>query len=197
MCGRYWIGSEDASEQLKEIIDTLNRKQEQAVMVKTGEICPTDIAPVIANSRSFKIKPFLMRWGFSGYGTGSRPVINARSETALERPMFHDALLERRCLIPASHYFEWQNQGKSKIKHAIKTIEPMIYMAGIYRFEANSSYPVFTILTKAAADSISHLHDRMPVILPRDICEEWLRPNADVFKIISAADNRVIYGAMS
>ena len=120
-------------------------------------LCPTDVAPVIANNRARMIKPFLMQWGFSGFKSDARPVINTRSETALEKNMFREPLLERRCLIPASHYFEWHAQGRSKIKHAIKTVEPMIYMAGIYRFEPNRSLPVFSILTKKATPDIQHM----------------------------------------
>ena len=199
MCGRYWIETDDTSEQLKEIIATLNRRQaesETPKSIKTGEVFPTDIVPVVANSRSLKKTPFLMQWGFSGFGREKRPIINARSETAMERPMFREPLLERRCLIPASHYFEWQTQGRTKIKHAIRTIEPMIFMAGIYRFEKDKPLPVFSILTRSAAPEIEHIHDRMPVILPSSLCVEWLKPDADVQKLIASADNRVEYGAV-
>ena len=199
MCGRYWIDAENSSDELKQIIEVLNRKQIESsspVQIKTGEIFPTDTVPVIANSRSMKIKPFLMQWGFSGFGKDARPIINARSETALEKSMFRDPLLERRCLIPASHYFEWQTQGKNKIKHAIKTVEPMIYMAGIYRFEKDNQLPVFTILTREAAPEIAYIHNRMPLILPRWLCEEWLSPKVDVGDIIASADCRVCYGAV-
>ena len=199
MCGRYWIETDDTSEQLKEIIATLNRRQaesETPKSIKTGEVFPTDIVPVVANSRSLKKTPFLMQWGFSGFGREKRPIINARSETAMERPMFREPLLERRCLIPASHYFEWQTQGRTKIKHAIRTIEPMIFMAGIYRFEKDKPLPVFSILTRSAAPEIEHIHDRMPVILPGLLCDEWLKPDADVQKLIASADDRVEYGAV-
>ena len=199
MCGRYWIETDDTSEQLKEIIATLNRRHaesETPKSIKTGEVFPTDIVPVVANSRSLKKTPFLMQWGFSGFGREKRPIINARSETAMERPMFREPLLERRCLIPASHYFEWQTQGRTKIKHAIRTIEPMIFMAGIYRFEKDKPLPVFSILTRSAAPEIEHIHDRMPVILPGLLCDEWLKPDADVQKLIASADDRVEYGAV-
>lgn len=199
MCGRYWIDAENSGDELKQIIEDLNRKQSISstpVQIKTGEVRPTDVVPVVANNRSMKIKPFIMCWGFSGFGNNNRPIINARSETAMEKSMFRDPLLTRRCLIPASHYFEWQTQGKEKIKHAIKTVEPMIYMAGIYRFELNKPFPVFSILTRAAIPEIQHIHERMPVIIPREFCAEWLSPTADVTNLLSAADNRILYRAM-
>ena len=199
MCGRFWIDPETSEAELQQIIDILNHKQAESsspVRLKMSEICPTDVAPVIANNRARMIKPFLMQWGFSGFKSDARPIINTRSETALEKSMFREPLLERRCLIPASHYFEWQTQGRSKIKHAIKTVEPMIYMAGIYRFEPNRSLPVFSILTKKATPDIQHIHDRMPVIIPKAHCDEWLSPKTDVRELLERADDRVVYGAV-
>ena len=60
-----------------------------------------------------------MKWGYSGYGN---KVINARSETAFEKPMFRKSMQERRCLLPASGYYEWRRTpsgGKSKQKYAL------------------------------------------------------------------------------
>ena len=69
-------------------------------------------------------------------------------------------------------------------------------MAGIYRFEPNRSLPVFSILTKEAAPDLQHIHNRMPVIIPRAHCDEWLSPNADVRRLFTVADDRVVYGAV-
>ena len=106
MCGRYYIESEDSTLELLAIIDEVNRKS-KAGPVKMGEIFPTDVAPVIANNRSQKQAAFAMRWGYS-MGDDRRPIINARSETAASKPMFNDGMVHRRCLVPASYYYEWQ-----------------------------------------------------------------------------------------
>ena len=71
----------------------------------SGEIFPSDIVPVLANNRQMNIEPFAMRWWYSF--PNSRPIINARSETASQKALFKDGMLQRRCLIPASNYFEW------------------------------------------------------------------------------------------
>lgn len=187
MCGRYFI--DDSLAGFEALIDELNRKKPeggQNVTIKTGEICPTDIVPVIANSRALRRRPFLMRWGFGESGPGKRMVINARSETALERPMFRDAMLARRCIVPATHYFEWQTQGKSKVKHRIGTDAPLLYMAGIYRFEQDGQ-PAFTILTKEADSAIAHIHDRMPLLLSDELTKAWLSQRADVREILACA----------
>lgn len=90
-----------------------------------------------------------MKWGYSGYGN---KVINARSETAFEKPMFRKSMQERRCLLPASGYYEWRRTpsgGKSKQKYALyRAGQPTIFMAGLWREEQGERLPVFVILTK-------------------------------------------------
>ena len=192
MCGRYFI--DDSLAGFEAIVEELNRGKRgdaSAVQIKTGEIRPTDVAPVIANSRARRQRPFLMRWGFGGVNRNARPVINARSETAYEKPMFRNAMLERRCLVPASYYFEWQAQGKSRIRHAIKPDGPLLYMAGLYRLEAGEPLAAFTILTRAADERIASIHDRMPVLLPAAWAEEWLSPTADAQQLLERARGAV------
>ncbi|MGN0775110.1 MAG: SOS response-associated peptidase [Candidatus Ventricola sp.] len=187
MCGRYLI--DDSLVGFEALVKELNRGDASAVPFQTGEIRPTDVAPVIANSRARRQRPFLMRWGFGG--RDRRPVINARSETALEKPMFHDALLERRCLVPASRYIEWQAQGKRRIRHVIQSDEPVLYMAGLYRFEPGEPLAAFTILTREADGSIAHIHDRMPVLLPEAWAGEWLSQTADAQHLLERARGAV------
>ena len=194
MCGRYFI--DDSLEGFEPLIEALNRGKPggtPAVQIKTGEIRPTDVAPAIANSRARRQRPFLMRWGFGG--RDSHVVINARSETALVRPMFRDAMLERRCLVPASYYFEWQAQGKRRIKHAMKADGPVMYMAGLYRLEEGR--PVFTILTREPAPQIAFIHNRMPVILSRDAAGAWLHLQTPAAEVLAQAAQDVVYGAVT
>lgn len=196
MCGRYYI--DDSLEGFEALVEELNRGKRggaPAVSIKTGEIRPTDVAPVIANSRARRQRPFLMRWGFGGAGGDRRPVINARSETAHERPMFRDALLERRCLVPALYYFEWQAQGKCRRKHAMKPDGPVMYMAGLYRLEPGEPLAAFTILTREADERIAHIHDRMPVLLPAQWAGEWLSQTADAKALLDRARGAVAVSA--
>lgn len=182
MCGRFYIATDDTEEELLAIIDALQRKV--SASIKTGEICPTDIAPVIANSKELKPSPFAMKWGYML--PNGKPIINARSETAMEKGMFCDGMEHRRCLIPASHYYEWESVGKRKIKTEIKpTGSRMMYMAGLYRMEQGK--PVFTILTREPGESIRHIHDRMPVILPKEACSDWLNINYAAMDVLHAA----------
>ena len=117
MCGRYYIAEDDMTEEMARIIEEINRKKTPEGMKTSGEVFPSDIVPVLANSRQQDVQPFAMRWGYSF--PGGRPVINARAETAAEKPLFRDGMRQRRCLIPATCYFEWEHRGKEKIKYAI------------------------------------------------------------------------------
>lgn len=183
MCGRYYIPEEDSAAELQAIIDEINRKHGDTA-IKTGEIRPTDVAPVIANSRSMVASAFAMRWGYSMLD--GKTVFNARSETAATRPMFQDGMSQRRCLVPAAYYFEWEKSGKERVKYAIGQDGcRVLYMAGIYRIE--HGIPAFTILTRTPANNISSIHDRMPVILPIEAKADWLNPKFMADEIIRAA----------
>ena len=83
-----------------------------------------------------------------------------------------------------------------KIKYDIRSSAgDFIYMAGIYRWEGKQ--PVFSILTRDPAESIVHIHDRMPVILPADIARDWLNPRYDANEIVSHAVLDVVATAVS
>lgn len=176
MCGRYFIDGDDLLEELERILEELNRKNTPKNLKTSGEIFPSDVVPVLANSRRQDVQPFAMRWGYSF--PGGRPVINARAETAAEKPLFRDGMRQRRCLIPASSYFEWERREGQKTKYAIRPAgAEMLYLAGIYHLENHDGavVPSFAILTRSAAPEIAFIHDRMPVILPPDCARDWLK----------------------
>lgn len=168
MCGRYYIAEEDSAAELQEIIEQLNRRGAE---VKTGEIYPTDTVPVLANNKAMVITPFAMKWGYTL--PDGKQIINARSESAADKPLFRDGMLQRRCLIPATNYFEWEKRGRDRIKYAIRECDsPILYMAGVYRIE--NGKPVFSILTREPAENIAFIHNRMPVILHPEAKNDWL-----------------------
>lgn len=188
MCGRYYIAANDRSDDLGRIIEELNRKKTPDSLKTSGEIFPSDVVPVLANSRQNDVQPFAMRWGYSF--PNSRPIINARSETAAEKPLFKDGIKQRRCLIPASNYFEWERAEGKRTKYAIRPSNAtMLYLAGIYHIEKHGDVmvPAFTILTRDAAPGISFIHPRMPVILPPDCTADWLDSSNKADEIIQAA----------
>lgn len=127
MCGRFFVDKAESPEDLERIIDALNRKGQ---IVKTGEVFPSDTVAVIANTKALTPAAFAMPWGYKM--PDGKLIINARSETAAEKPMFRNGMMQRRCLLPATNYFEWEKRGSEKIKYAIKPSNlDMFYMAGL------------------------------------------------------------------
>lgn len=188
MCGRYYIAEDDAAEELRQIIEAVNRRSTD---VKTsGEIRPGDIVPVLANSPTLQPGAYAMRWGYTL--PDGKLLFNARSETAADKALFQDGMAQRRCLIPATCYFEWEHRGREKIKYAIAPEgSRMLYLAGIYRKEDNRA--ACTILTREPTESIAFIHNRMPVILPAEAVCDWLNIRYDAADVLRAAQVEMAY----
>lgn len=139
------------------------------------EIFPSNIVPVVAAAKPRLLIP--MKWGFSSpYAKGL--IINARGETADSKPLFREAFQQRRCIIPAEAFFEWKRESKAAIKYRIRHKEqPYFSMAGMYgdfKDKEGKVVQAFTILTTAPSPMIAQIHDRMPVILPKEAEALWL-----------------------
>lgn len=180
MCTRYWT---DESPELRAIVEEMNRSplvrrwKERAPITAFGEVRPTSVAPVVAPDRYGNRAVFPMKWGFSGKSL----LLNARSETAAQKPTFREAWARHRCIVPASGYFEWEHYiGKDGRKHAGKKyrIRPagssMTWLCGLYRIE--EGLPVFVILTREPGEEIRFIHDRMPLIMPDRLADTWISP---------------------
>ena len=162
--------------------------------IKTyGEIRPTDVVPVIAPNRNGNRAVFPMKWGFSG----KTLLMNARAETAAEKPTFQESWERRRCIVPASWYFEWEhlrgNDGKTHTgdKYMIQPKgSTMTWLCGLYRIE--EGLPVFVVLTREPGEEIRFIHDRMPLILPENLVNDWINPDADPAELVKAAVTDVI-----
>lgn len=192
MCGRYYIDNEEENIKVRAILKELEKRRlPMCDSVRIGEIFPSQVAPVIVREQDYGVTVRPMKWGFPRTGGGGL-VINSRSEKADVTPMFQKAARERRCLIPASCFFEWRrNAGrKTKDKFAFRpdTEESLMYMAGFYgQFLggfAGGGYDGFAILTRQADAQMSPYHDRMPVILEdENLKKAWLNhdiPYADL-----------------
>ncbi len=186
MCTRYAL--EKDLPELKEIIDAVSRSLLSQKFVDTharpiitdGEVRPTDIVPVIAPNAKGVKSVFPMQWGFLAQDN-KRTLFNARVETAGQKPTFRDAWKSHRCIIPASYYFEWEHfkspDGKVKTgnKYAIQPSGCTVtWLCGLYRIE--DGYPVFVVLTKEPTVELGRIHDRMPLMLPKDRIDAWIDP---------------------
>jgi len=116
-------------------------------------------------------------------------LINARSETAHEKPSFRQALKARRCLVPASGFYEWQQQGREKQPYYIRRSDGApLALAGLWEsWSAPDGQPLetCTILTTRANALLRQLHERMPVLLPRERFDLWLDRRVDDVKLLA------------
>jgi len=147
-------------------------------------IAPTQDVPVVRSDAKGSRECAMLRWGLvpswaKDDKIGAR-MINARSETAAEKPSFGSAIKTRRCLVPCSGFYEWVKGAEGKQPHFIHFADARVFaFAGLWeRWSKSESGPLdtFTILTSAPNELIADLHDRMPVILPPDAYAEWLEP---------------------
>ncbi len=174
MCGRYQVSTEEEIIEIREIINEVNERykdKSDLSTMKTGEIFPTETAPVLIPGSS-QPQTALMKWGFSRWDSKG-VIINARSETALEKKSFSAALMNRRCIVPTTGFYEWKKRDGGKDKFLFRLAETkMLYLAGLY--EKSPLGDKYVIMTTAANPSISLYHDRMPLILTPDVLSRWL-----------------------
>lgn len=165
MCGRYQFTQQE-NQDIAEIIREVNEKHNGTV--KLGEIRPTNLAPVLIGGQE-GVHADALVWGFPNF-RNKGVIMNARSETVLEKPLFRTSFLERRCVIPTTGFFEWDTD---KTKHLFQLPgQAITYLSGFYNdFKGERRY---VILTTKANPSVSDIHDRMPVILQKDQLHRWI-----------------------
>lgn len=163
MCGRYYIDDE-TSKEIEKIVANLDKK----LNYQKGEVRPTNNA-LILTGKNQRIEPKVFKWGFPKF-TDSGVILNARADTVFEKRTFKDSIISRRCIIPASGFFEW-NKIKEKVYFTPKS-KKIMYMAGIYNIFENETR--FVILTTKANTSVKEVHDRMPLLLNENQIDEWI-----------------------
>lgn len=167
MCGRYYIDDETAGK-----IEIFAGKIDRTANKKhTGDVCPSQYATVIAG-RNNRLSLEEMKWGFPQYQKKGM-LINARAETVLERKMFRDSVLNRRCVIPAKLFYEW-DASRTKVSFRC-TDDSILYMAGFYNRFGDEDH--FIIITTEANQSVRPVHDRMPLILESSEVQSWIFDN--------------------
>ena len=175
MCGRYYIDEETA----REIRNTVRELDERLWRDKLGyDVYPAKQAPVLLKKGN-RLTAAWQRWGYPGF-SGNKVIFNARSDSVLEKRMFHEGIRCRRVIVPAAWFYEW-NRSKEKITFQRMDLQVM-FMAGFYSsFEDGDR---FVILTTRANASVRGVHDRMPLILERDQLEEWVLNDRAVMRIL-------------
>lgn len=197
MCGRYQLTVDP-----QQLGMAFTREGRQPVEVEPFtprfNIAPTQRVPVVrADGRALTIR--LLRWGLVPHWAkdlkiGAR-MINARSETVADKPAFRSPFKRRRCLVPATGFYEWKRQGKVKLPHLIRVREADVFaMAGIWshwrpKDDPDEAAPIetFSVLTCDPQGALGDLHHRMPVILHPDHWSRWLDPDAERAALLELA----------
>jgi putative SOS response-associated peptidase YedK len=179
MCGRFNLRLSPT--ELQEFFDLFRAPE----VVPRFNIAPLQpVLTVTVEEAGYRAGKF-RQWGFLPSWAKSPAegahMINARSESAASKPAFRTAFRLRRCLIPASGFYEWERIDKRTVQPwhiTLRSGEPMAF-AGLWERWTGPDQRVLetcTILTTAANDFMAVLHDRMPVILPRAAFSTWLDP---------------------
>lgn len=176
-------------------------------LMASFNVAPTDRVPVVlertdeAPERTRQLHA--ARWGlipsWAKDPSGGAKMINARIETAIDKPAFRGPVARRRCVVPASGYYEWQ-RGSGGAKRPFY-IHPAnggrLAMAGVFEWWRDESVLAddparwvlsASVLTTTPADGLAHIHDRMPVMLTPDVVPDWLdRGNEDAAAVLDLA----------
>ena len=199
MCGRKTL-----SRDIKSIIEEMNIEewQDSDLYQPRFNIAPSQYSPVIIDKVVRHAK--LMRWGLipnwaTDISIGSK-LINARSETLLQKPSFQNLVPSRRCVVISDGYFEWKRtSGKSipyYIHHPENNLLPIAGLWDIWKKPNGENIFSYTVITTKPNPSIEEIHHRMPVILNAKSLDPWLKVRnttiADAIKVLKPYDRDLI-----
>lgn len=178
---------------------------------------PASAAEVIAPRDRFNIAPgrpvsalrsltgvFHPRWGFAPRGGSPAPLVNARAESLADRPAFRESFRSRRCLVPATGFYEWQKLGRARLPWLFRIEDPdtpgaaaPFCLAGLWRKAPDDDGGAALVVVTTAANAVmAPVHDRMPAVL-RDAaaCRAWLdprTPDATLAALLAPAPDAVL-----
>lgn len=176
MCGRYsLICTDDLGNRFRIYQATLGCRSR-------FNVAPSQTMPVVVQHEHTEM--VMMEWGLVPHWAKDpkqayRP-INARAGTLAEKPMFRGLLKHHRCLIPASGFYEWRQDGSRKQPYYIRLKDVSLFaFAGLYDIWHDAdgvAFPTYTIITTEANELVNPIHNRMPVILKPEDEARWLAP---------------------
>lgn len=164
MCARYSLHS------------PIGRLQEELLFTEgldalqpQWNVAPTHPVVVVQARRAHRVAT-RVKWGAEG---GTRLLLNARSETAIEKPTYAEAMRTGRCLVPADGFYEWRTEGRLRQPYFITPTDGSLFALGGLILETPKG-PRCVLLTTEANEAMREVHDRMPLVVPVDAREAWL-----------------------
>lgn len=182
MCGRYTSEGVDVAK----LVERFDAEKKLEEFQPNHNIKPTQSAPTVIE-KDGKRELHLMQWGLIPFWAKDPKIgnkmFNARSETVGEKPSFKNLFKRKRCLVPATGFYEWKPEGRGKVPYRFTVGDHEVFgFAGLYdswRTPSGEMLYTYTIITTTANELVTHAHDRMPVILPRDKEEAWIDPSVE------------------
>ncbi len=179
MCGRFTLTVDPADLQMQ-----LDLKDVPADLKPRYNIAPTQPVAVVTSAQERKVEIF--QWGlipsWSKDPSMASRMINARAETIHEKPAYRTPFARKRCLILADGFYEWKQLDKSKQPHYISLASGGLFaFAGLWDHWTSpegDGRRTCTIITCEPNELMEQLHNRMPVILDKDVMWDWLNPTA-------------------
>lgn len=178
MCGRFTITLSK-----EDFIRYLSKYKQLEINIDHLELPNYNVAPseevaaMIKHKDTYRVGP--IKWGFIPFFAkdDKKYVINARSETLLDKTMFKDSVINKRCVIFADSFYEWKTINGKKIPYRILVKDMKLFaFAGLWSHYKKNGESIYTatIITTKANEMMSDIHERMPVILTDDQVELWL-----------------------
>jgi putative SOS response-associated peptidase YedK len=187
MCGRFARSKGLEAIVKRFVLDAIRERWATDPLVSAPHynVAPSQMAPVIVQDESREIRP--MRWGlvpsWAKEQSIGQKMINARAETLAEKPSFKRLLFTRRCIVPATGFYEWAKRDKEKIPMHFRLKDGGLFgFAGLWdRWKAPEGRELdsFTIITTTPNELLVAVHHRMPVILRQEDEESWLDGDAE------------------
>jgi putative SOS response-associated peptidase YedK len=181
MCGRYTLTL--TPDELKDLFPDVTFNIEHSPRFN---IAPSQLIPVIRRDGNGNLRADMLKWGLIPSWSKDERIgfrlINARAETVAEKPAFREAFKSRRCLIPATGYFEWIINAETKNKLPIYFIpksNDIFTFAGLWETWISPDGKIIestTIITTEPNSFVNNYHLRMPAILPGEEHDKWLSP---------------------
>ncbi|MCF8330908.1 MAG: SOS response-associated peptidase [Bacteroidales bacterium] len=180
MCGRFSLTAEDF-----ELKERFGVEVDSNIYTPRYNAAPSQKLAVISNDNPEQLSFY--RWGLIPYWAKDPSIgyklINARAETAAEKPSFRQAIKQRRCLVPANGFFEWKQDGNKQPYFFHLNQKELFAFAGLWeswKDAEDKEIRSFTILTTNSNETMQGIHHRMPVILPREKEQLWLDVSNEV-----------------
>jgi putative SOS response-associated peptidase YedK len=191
MCGRYTLTNADPG-----LIRARFGLEESAKVEEEPRynIAPTDPVLAIRRTESGEREPGRLRWGLVPGRWAERrsgpPLINARAETLRSQPAFAESFRERRCLVPADGFYEWRGEGQAKTPIWVSRPDGELFSfagvwAGLPQRDDSGQLHSCAIVTCQPNALIRPVHDRMPVVLPKEHEGDWLNPGLGEDELLS------------